>query len=569
MVSRCHLRCKFFCKFTSSDYNLFMYRIIFFLITVFGIYLPLSASVFPFSDVKTSDSSYAWVKLLYDNGIIYDNGSGLFYPDEPIGRDLFVWLATSVSCKKCLIPSTQDIISYQISPFSDLLKNNPNYYCIAYAAEQDIIQWYPIDENGTITCQNGIQNSSVSFCPDNNTTRIEAAAILLRQAGIWDDAKNTSFSKTYNFSDVTPYWYGYAEKWVESGILQIQDSNHIYPDAIITRGEFATMAGIILAYNQCAILDNQNSIASDMVVRQANGEIIEKTVFDIGTTDILSVISSQWDWAKKWTLTNPITGEILTGNGDTYPLISVGVGKWISEVELIDKDTLAIMSTAKSTIVIVANNEYTDTMLSVDIEADPLIAKKYQNINISAIVMGGAGAYIYAWDFGDGTQWTISGDTQHIYTQAGSYTITLTVIDGWGNTSQSSLVVVIGNDKDKDDDGILDVNDTCPDVFGIAENKGCPVVATRQYGETISSLLAGITNSTEHTLLSGIQTNACLLRKNSTNGLIIAEPICDKCPCDNKVNILSQIRACDILFPTILSPDASLIYSRGGFYQIP
>lgn len=53
---------------------------------------------------------------------------------------------------------------------------------------------------------------SSPFCETNKTTRIEAAAMLLRQAQLWDDAKNTGYIKKINITDINGYWQGYAEK---------------------------------------------------------------------------------------------------------------------------------------------------------------------------------------------------------------------------------------------------------------------------------------------------------------------------------------------------------------------
>jgi hypothetical protein len=46
-------------------------------------------------------------------------------------------------------------------------------------------------------------------------------------------------------------------------------------------------------------------------------------------------------------------------------------------------------------------------------------------------------------------------------------------------------------------------------------------------------------------------------------------PECDTCPCKTRVDILASMRSCDIIFPSILSPDQKSIYIRGWFYQLP
>lgn len=94
----------------------------------------------PFSDVKPSDSFYNAVEELFDAKIISDDGSHLFRPNDFMNRDFFVSLATSIGCQQCLTPTTDDIIKYQKSPFVDLPKTNPFYYCIAMASESGITQ---------------------------------------------------------------------------------------------------------------------------------------------------------------------------------------------------------------------------------------------------------------------------------------------------------------------------------------------------------------------------------------------------------------------------------------------
>lgn len=173
----------------------------------------VSAANMPFTDVIPSDSYYSAVQDLYDNRIITDSGDHLFRPKELMARDFFVALSVQIGCRKCDTPSIDDIIRYQISPFVDLTKMNPHYYCIAYAKDASITQGYIIDSSGKATCENGTRYSSSPFCASNTITRIESTAILLRRAKLWDDTLNsTNFDRSLSIPDVTSYWYGYAKK---------------------------------------------------------------------------------------------------------------------------------------------------------------------------------------------------------------------------------------------------------------------------------------------------------------------------------------------------------------------
>lgn len=168
----------------------------------------------PFIDVTPESPYFQAVSDLYDAGTISNDGTNLFHPNDPMNRDFYVSLATAIGCKECLTPTLQDIEKYYISPFIDLPKTNQYYYCVAYAAENGITQGYNIDPNiGKASCESGDSYPSSPFCADNKISRIEAAAMLLRRANLWDDTKNSgNYTRSENFSDVSDYWYGYAEK---------------------------------------------------------------------------------------------------------------------------------------------------------------------------------------------------------------------------------------------------------------------------------------------------------------------------------------------------------------------
>ena len=167
----------------------------------------------PYTDVPANAPYASAVQELYDGHIITDDGSHLFRPTDLMARDFFVSLAVGIGCKACITPSVTDIVRYQISPFVDLPKVNQYYYCIAYAKEYNIAQGYILDAVGQTTCENNQIYTSSPFCAGNTITRIEAGAILLRRAQLWDDTMNSaSFDHTLSIPDTTSYWYGYARK---------------------------------------------------------------------------------------------------------------------------------------------------------------------------------------------------------------------------------------------------------------------------------------------------------------------------------------------------------------------
>lgn len=179
------------------------------------------ASELPFTDVSSQAPYYAELKHMHDAGVIGDTDDHLFHPDGLLPRDEFVTITVGVSCQKCIYPSPEDIVHYNQSPFTDIPKKNQYFYCISYAKEKDIVRGYILDETGKTQCQNKQSFSEVPFCPANSITRIEAAAVLLRQAGLWNESSNGgSYEKKMTLPDVDTYWYGYAQKAVEAGLIR-------------------------------------------------------------------------------------------------------------------------------------------------------------------------------------------------------------------------------------------------------------------------------------------------------------------------------------------------------------
>lgn len=60
-------------------------------------------------------------------------------------------------------------------------------------------------------------------------------------------------------------------------------------------------------------------------------------------------------------------------------------------------------------------------------------------VNFSSDVQGGFNNYAYSWNFGDGSVVSELANPSHTYTQAGSYTVTLTV----SNTSPSGIEEIL------------------------------------------------------------------------------------------------------------------------------
>lgn len=181
---------------------------VFLTLLAFFVSIPVFAVDLPFTDVSPSDDYYADLVSLYERGVIPDSSNKRFNPSSLINRDDFVSIVVGVGCKKCLSPSFDDIIKYNTLPFVDFARENPNFYCVSYAKEQKIVEGYVVGSDGSSKCESGDTFKETPFCANNKITRIEAAAVLLRQAGLWDNTRNTTnFERKISFTDVSDSWY--------------------------------------------------------------------------------------------------------------------------------------------------------------------------------------------------------------------------------------------------------------------------------------------------------------------------------------------------------------------------
>lgn len=181
-------------------------------------------------------------------------------------------------------------------------------------------------------------------------------------------------------------------------------------------------------------------------------------------------------------------------------------------------------------------------------------------MNFKSAVTGGTGPYSYRWDFSDGTV-SNGSDPKHAFVSAGIYPVTLIVTDADGNRAVSRLVETVTENPDLDGDGILNADDSCPTAYGPKSNAGCPVIA--EYKKT-----GGTSFSNGVALTVDSIGSRCLLSLSSNVGAIFGKASCGACPCTYDLDFTAQVRRCDILFPTILSPDKKTIYGRGAVYEV-
>lgn len=451
-------------------------------------------SAIPFTDIKTTDPYYSSVLQLYRQWIISDNAEHLFYPDEKIMRDMFVWIVVGVSCHRCINPSVEDYIKYQINPFLDVTKINHYFYCISYAKEKDIVEWYNFDPTTNISsCQNGVNYNStdsnweVPFCPMNNIVRAEAVAVLLRQAGMWTEQQNTELQKNIVFSgkwkawdmSFVKYWFGYVKKAIDAGLISewyrnlfidttidINELESIYTLAAeqIKRSEFANMAAKMLTLNQCnnidtgksdfwveiLLFDKDSSNSENGIGTSPTLDGSEDT-FDLYAELLSNITRSDVDY--KWDFLNLQTKETSSKNGKwlnnhTFP----SAGVWMITLTATDKKTWEVTTAIAQVYIKKWSN---DTGLSSYITA---IAKPVWIPTLfDSTVEWWIPPYSYLWDFWDGGS-SIDADPSHVYTKPWVYPVTLTVKDSVGNISINKIVVEVKENCDPDGDTVL----SCP-----------------------------------------------------------------------------------------------------------
>ncbi len=290
----------------------------------------------------------------------------------------------------------------------DFEKKSPYFYCVSYAKEREIVFGYSIPGATSYACQDAQSWNGVPFCAKNRTSRIEAAAMLLRQAGLWDDAINsTSFAHKRTFKDVDPYWYGYAQKGTDIGILTPDADGTLRPNEYVTKREFVKMAAIIYSLNMCdakgmggnglnsSLSDTRDSASSKIRVLDSSATCSDsaKDAAPSGASSynfygLPTVDGATYSWQF---VPADASGATVTAEGQCVPKQVLGNGRWIARLTVTTADGKT--STSYTEI------SYADKALSVSVSADPLSVPAGIPVSFSSEVSGGKGPYSYRWDF--------------------------------------------------------------------------------------------------------------------------------------------------------------------------
>jgi hypothetical protein len=176
----------------------------------------------PFADVGNLSPVAADVGCLYHSGVVLDDGSGLYRPDDVTTR------AEMVTFAQRTLGPVRGLCTSRVPPFIDMDSASP----IA----------------GELACMYGLGvvrgRTGTTFDPDTAVTRGEAAAIISRfYQAVSNPRWSASCSAAANpFDDTTGHWSEPNITCVNAlGIITGTTTGAFSPEATVTRAEAATM----------------------------------------------------------------------------------------------------------------------------------------------------------------------------------------------------------------------------------------------------------------------------------------------------------------------------------------
>ncbi len=143
------------------------------------------------------------------------------------------------------------------------------------------------------------------------------------------------------------------------------------------------------------------------------------------------------------------TGMVLTYNGTRLAIVTSGTNKnllslsWFAGAGYIVGQSGTLLSYAGGTLTKLASGTtsdiasiaWTPQTLSVTFTYSPTNPSTQTAVSFTAGASGGVSPYSFNWNFGDGNS-AIGGNAVHSYSSPGSYTVSVTVTDSFGSTSQ-------------------------------------------------------------------------------------------------------------------------------------
>ncbi len=441
-----------------------------------------------FNDIDSSYKYYNELQTLYDRWMIFPSEDWWFHPNDFLTRAEFVWIAEEVSCKKCIQPNTDIsfVNKYKIPPFFDVLKQNKYFYCISDAKANNYVSGYDLNYK----CDDWTYKKwDKPFCINNNITREEALAVILRMWWIltakqaedirqkirsWvkfpilskdvkpilDDWKVYSFypdfqkALNYEVVDVDVNWNTKNLKLIE------KSGDYLYPHKYITKQEFLKMAYVALKANNSCNQLKDDSLALEMQVfdKSCNKNNISSCkLSDLSDLENTFDFNSKVKWVCEkwvdnpnwytWRFYNTKTWEQIIKKWkylDNYKFLSSW--KWLVFLTVIDNcwNTWEVENT------IYIKDDKINKDLWLKILADPISWYLPLDVDLDWIVKWWVWPYKYSWDFWDWEKgkWE---KLKHIFKKEWTYQVKLNVVDSkWKQATAMVTINVSKKDKDLD-----------------------------------------------------------------------------------------------------------------------
>ncbi len=266
-----------------------------------------------------------------------------------------------------------------------------------------------------------------------------------------------------------------------------------------------------------------------------------------------------WPYTYSWDLWDGNTSNLEEPNHSYQE-------NWTYTVTLITVDANWLISTAITTVVVIAN---TNEHFNIELSWSPLSWPGPLNSKLLVEIQWGTWPFEYKWDFADWSTW-VGRNISHTFSEQWTYEVIVSVTDAnWVIKTETIIINVgpISSEIDSDKDGILDRNDKCPSIKWKGENEGCPI-----FEQTCNNDADCNENSLCWKNSKGLSTCIAVAVKNNCeyngNSTVFWNIICNTCPCQNTLDFNASLRNCDVVFPAITSPDWSEIYSKWNYYQI-
>jgi large repetitive protein len=246
------------------------------------------------------------------------------------------------------------------------------------------------------------------------------------------NAQGFYMSSTGTFTSATASW--------RSAFLNspgTPGSNFSYTTPVIPPGAYTVRVRAVDQHDQVTLVPlerhvtvthppNQPPVASFTVSCQQN-----VCTYDArGSTDENApTLSYSWNFGNGTTGTGPLPTRTYTAPGTPYT------------VTLTARDEWGAMATATQTVTI---TEPPGNVAPEPVINPPSCAKLVCNISgVGSADPNTGDTFTYLWNFGDTTPTSTASAVSHTFPSAGTYTVTLTVTDGWGKAKSTTRAITV------------------------------------------------------------------------------------------------------------------------------